>query len=343
MIIDIQQFIEGRRAIWTEFEERLEKLESRAAGRLSVREVMRLHYLYERVSADLAAMSTFAAERTTREYLEALVARAYGEIHETRDKTHRFAPLRWFLWTFPCTFRRQWRAFQLATLLTIVGAAFGGIALSVDPAAKSVILPFDHLLGDPSERVHQEEGATNDQMRGSKIQGAAWYWTHNTRVSLTTMALGFTWGIGTIILLFYNGVILGAVITDYLLAGEAPFLIGWLLPHGAVEIPAILVAGQAGLVLAGALIGWKTSRTLRERMRQISPDLVTLVFGVALMLFWAGIIESFMSQYHEPVLPYSFKIAFGTFELALLFVYLGICGRKADHRTPAGDAHDAAD
>jgi len=46
-----------------------------------------------------------------------------------------------------------------------------------------------------------------------------------------------TCGLGTIILLFYNGVILGAVVVDYILAGQATFLLGWLLPHGSFEIP----------------------------------------------------------------------------------------------------------
>ena len=64
------------------------------------------------------------------------------------------------------------------------------------------------------------------------------------------------WGVGTIVMLFYNGVILGAVTVDYIRAGQTKFLAGWLLPHGAVEIPSILIAGQAGLVLALALIGW---------------------------------------------------------------------------------------
>ena len=44
--------------------------------------------------------------------------------------------------------------------------------------------------------------------------------------------------------------ILGAVAVDYVADGQTRFLLGWLLPHGAIEIPAILIAGQAGLVLA---------------------------------------------------------------------------------------------
>jgi uncharacterized membrane protein SpoIIM required for sporulation len=118
-------------------------------------------------------------------------------------------------------------------------------------------------------------------------------------VAILTLALGLTWGIGTLIMLFYNGIILGAVAVDYVMAGQTSFLLGWLLPHGAVEIPAILLAGQAGILLAGALIGWGKPISLRMRLRKISNDLVTLISGVALMLVWAGIIEAFFSQYHE--------------------------------------------
>ena len=75
------------------------------------------------------------------------------------------------------------------------------------------------------------------------------------------MATGITWGAGTLILLFYNGVILGAVAADYIAGGQGVFLAGWLLPHGSIEIPAILLGGQAGFILAGALIGWGENST----------------------------------------------------------------------------------
>jgi hypothetical protein len=52
--------------------------------------------------------------------------------------------------------------------------------------------------------------------------------------------------------------------------------------------------------------------------------------GVALMLVWAGIIEAFFSQYHEPVMPYQIKIAFGVFELMILALFLGRAGKKKE-------------
>jgi uncharacterized membrane protein SpoIIM required for sporulation len=100
------------------------------------------------------------------------------------------------------------------------------------------------------------------------------------------------------------------------------------LPHGSFEIPAILIAGQAGLLLGRALIGRGTRKHLAERLRGISSDLVTLIGGVGVLLIWAGLVESFFSQYHEPVVPYAAKIAFGLVELIVLCLFLWKSGSK---------------
>ena len=330
MIIDLQKFISDERPYWNELESVLDRLEKRPEDKLSLSSLQRVHYLYPRTSGDLAKIKTFASEPNTRAFLESLVARAFGEIHETRKRPHRFAPLQWFFTTFPQTFRRHIRAFWICLAAMLVGGAFGVFVLLVEPAAKDVLLPFGHLHGDPSERVAQEENATVDRLAGAKSSFSSNLMTHNTKVAIFTLALGLTWGIGTLTLLFYNGVILGAVALDYVMAGETTFLLGWLLPHGAIEIPAIILAGQSGLVLAGALIGWGKPLSLRMRFRKISADLVTLIFGVAVMLIWAGIVEAFFSQYHEPVLPYAVKIGFGVLELALLLLFLTRSGRRKE-------------
>ncbi len=329
MIIDLQKFISDERPYWSELESVLDRLEKRPELKLSLSRLERFHYLYQRTSGDLAKVKTFASEPNTRVFLESLVGRAFGEIHETRKRPHRFAPLHWFFSTFPQTFRKHVRAFWICLVAMLLGSAFGGFVILVDPATKDVLLPFGHLHGDPSDRVAREETVNEDRLADAKSSFSSYLMTHNTKVAIFTLALGMTWGIGTLIMLFYNGVILGAVALDYVMAGETTFLLGWLLPHGAIEIPAIVLAGQSGLVLAGALIGWGKPLSLKMRLRKISADLVTLIFGVAVMLIWAGIVEAFFSQYHEPVLPYEVKIGFGILELALLVLLLARSGRKS--------------
>ena len=326
MIIDLARFVQAGRPHWESLEQMLTRLENDPQQQMPVAESIRFHCLYQRVAADLARMEPFSSDSDLRTYLENLVSRAYGEMQE-RTSRGRFRPWHWLAVTLPVTFRRRVTAFQLAVLLTLAGCAFGALAVSMDKEAKAVVLPFAHLQGTPAERVAQEESGRSKDLEGKKGNFAAQLMQNNIRVSITAMALGMTYGIGTIIVLFYNGVVLGAVAYDYISNGFSTFLFAWLLPHGATEIPAILLGGQAGLLIAHALIGWGSRDNRRERMRAVAPDIVTIISGAALLLVWAGIVESFFSQYHAPVLPYSVKIGFGMLELILLTLYLTFAGR----------------
>ena len=108
--------------------------------------------------------------------------------------------------------------------------------------------------------------------------------THNIQVALLAAALGVTFGIGTALLLFENGVLLGAVAVRYTQQGFGLFVTAWLLPHGAFEIPSILIAGQAGFYLARLLLRRREDRNMRQSMR----EWLMLIAGLAMMLVWAG-------------------------------------------------------
>ena len=327
MIVDLERFIASERPEWHRLEAILNRLDASPDLRMSLEETQQFHLLYERTSASLARIATFSAEPETRRYLEHLVARAYSEIHETREKRRRLFPLKWFFQTLPQTFRRHIREFQFAVVITIIGCALGVFLTAIDPDSREVTMPFGHDRIKPSERVHEEETRKDDPLAGNKSLFSTSLMRNNIQVSINTLALGATYGIGTILMLFYNGVVLGAISWDYIHDGQTRFLLGWLLPHGVIEIPAILVAGQAGFIVALALVGWNRPATLAARLRECSRDVVTLAFGFAIMLVWAGIIEAFLSQYHEPIIPYDAKIAFGVVELVLLSLYFSRSGR----------------
>ena len=337
MIIDLARFVAAEQSSWDELSTQLDLLEHdrslRGNARLDLPGAERLHYLYQRAASDLARLATFSAESDLRRSLGALVARAYAEIHARSGSAESVSgplgdPWRWLTASFPRTFRRQIRAFWLTVAITAVGCAFGALALAIDPEARAVTLPFGLADMNPADRVADEEHDQGKRFEGQHASFSGYLMSNNIKVSILALALGCTWGVGTIIVLFSNGVYLGAVVLDYVRAGQGVFVAGWLLPHGSVEIPAILVAGQAGFVLGGALIGWGRRVPLRERLRAVRADLVTLIGGVALMLVWAGIIESFFSQYHAPVLPYSVKITFGAVELVALTLFFALAGRR---------------
>jgi len=129
MIIDLQKFITEEKHLWVELEGVLNKLEKRPELKLSLSQLERFYYLYQRASADLAKIKTFSAEPNTRAFLESLVARAFGQVHEARQNPHRLAPLHWFFSTFPQTFRLHVRAFWICVAAMLVGGVFGGFVI----------------------------------------------------------------------------------------------------------------------------------------------------------------------------------------------------------------------
>lgn len=337
MIIDLEQFIREAQPRWRALEQFVLRLEDDPLASLDLAEAQRLHYLYERTASDLARLTTFAFDPETQRYLESLIGRAYALIHDSRGSTRRFRPVHWFCAVLPRVFRRRWRALAAAVGATLAGALFGAILIAQNPELRTAIMPFPHLHTHPAERVAAEEASPPEALASQRATFSSSLMTHNTRVAIFAMALGITWGFGTLLILFYNGVIIGAVAADYIMAGETLFLLGWLLPHGAIEIPAFLIAGQAGLILANTLIRRDAHYSLAHRLRRQAPGLATLIGGVTLLLVWAAIVEAFFSQYHEPVLPYPLKIAIGIAQFVALGVFLLAGGRRPDRNTPARD------
>ena len=337
MILDMQRFLAQERPYWNELDALLTRMQEGAGDTLSLEDVQRLYYLYRRAASDLARLRGHVAEVELQQYLETLVARAYGEIHEVRVRQY-IRPVHFLRVQFPVTVRRYSRALFLSCLIFGVGAVCGGFLTFLDAENKRYMVPeqFAHILDDPSQRVAEEEAVEYDHLAGGRAYFSTYLMTHNIRVSLLALSVGMLWGVGTALLLFYNGTILGLVFVDFIRAGETVFVFGWLLPHGIVEIPAVLIAGQAGLLLGHAVLGYGNREALGLRLRKMAPVLVVLIIGVALLLAWAGVVEAFLSQYHAPVVSYAAKILFGVFEGAILLIYLLFSGRKAvDKETQA--------
>ena len=324
MIVDLQRFLDRNEPQWRELDALLKRIEQSPDSALDIADITRLHALYEHASNNLAELNSAVSNPEVRAYLEALVMHAYSAIYSRRTAA-RFSPARWLLQTFPQTFRRHVRFFALACAITLGGVLFGTGALIADPPSRAVLMPFGHDKIDPGARVAHEEKSSLDKT-GGRHSFSAHLLQNNARVSIFTFASGVTYGIVSGILLFYNGAILGAISADYMMAGQGQFLAAWLLPHGTVEIPCILFAGQAALLLGAVMFGRRSRLRLGLRIRSVLPDLVTLVGGAVLLLAYAALVESFLSQYHSPRI-YALKIAFGLVELVLLALFLAYSGR----------------
>jgi uncharacterized membrane protein SpoIIM required for sporulation len=328
VILDLQRFQAQGQARWNDLESLLGVLESRPDRKINAAEAEKLQQLYAQTASDLNRITYGSVAAEPKQYLERLVARAYSELYYAPPTRSTFwQPRRWLriFTAFPEAFRRQRRYFALSLLITLLGCALGGLAVRFDPTAVDVLLPADYLR-NPGERVHNEEEGKELAPKSAQMEAAfsAHLIKHNIQVALLAAALGVTFGIGTALLLFENGVLLGAVAVRYTQQGFGLFVSAWLMPHGVFEIPSILIAGQAGFYLARIMLRRKEDRNVRESM----TEWLLLIAGLALMLVWAGLMEAFFSQHHQPELPYGFKIAVSVGELALLTVYLLVTGRR---------------
>jgi hypothetical protein len=171
VILNLPRFVAAERDCWSELETALDHLHAEPNWRMSVSEVQRLQYLYERSAAALVRLDEFS-EPELRASLQALVARAYSSIHETRSSRLSF---RWKTWiTEPArAFRRHGAAFSLSLAVTVLGCAFGWMAIHADSHNKTVLMPFPGLMESPGERVAAEERAKTDRLQDQKASFSA--------------------------------------------------------------------------------------------------------------------------------------------------------------------------
>lgn len=326
MILDHAKYIEKEQGNWDNLNLMCRRIEEDTFVELSSAELQQFYILYRRTVSALACLKGACAAQSLIVTLEELVGRAYAIIYSEKRGSARLNWYSWFFKMFPNVFRKHIIAFALSCATMLIGTLFGVFVLNNNPGLKTELLPFGHGDMDPVKRVATEESSRGSNVKGHSGTFSAYLMQNNITVSLRAIAFGITFGIGTLILLFYNGILMGGICVDYIAAGKGVFLAGWLLPHGSIEIPSILIAGQAGFVIAKTLISFR-KEDFHQKLRAVGPDIAVLTGGLAVMLIWAGLIEAFFSQYHEPVIPYWLKIAFGIIEVIALGVFLMYGGR----------------
>jgi uncharacterized membrane protein SpoIIM required for sporulation len=142
--------------------------------------------------------------------------------------------------------------------------------------------------------------------------------TNNLGVAFTTFAAGITGGLGTIYMMVFNGLLIGVIGTACWLSGMSLQLWSFVAPHGVLELPAIFIAGGAGLRLAyGLLFPGFLSR--RESLARAGTESVKLLIGVVPILVIAGVIEAFVSP---TGLAVALKFGMAGALFALLAAYL---------------------
>jgi uncharacterized membrane protein SpoIIM required for sporulation len=300
--MDLATFIQERRPEWRKLEETLALVEGSGLASLDDDQAVEFGRLYRRAASDLNRAQTFVSGDATVQYLNDLVARCYLVIYG-KSKVDVRAVLRHLFWGFPAVFRRYLGHFLLATALFAAGTAFGFLASYFDPESRQFLLPQD------MPTIQPEQG--NDrpaQSTGELIAFSNFLLTHNITVTLAVFALGITLGVGTAWMLFVNGLMMGALGAVFVQAGAFLEFATGILPHGVLEIPACLLGGAAGFVLAQGVIRARPWPRLEELPRAAKEALL-LVAGCFPLLIVAGFLEAVVARAPDQVLGSGVKLA----------------------------------
>ncbi|HET6334053.1 MAG TPA: stage II sporulation protein M [Polyangiales bacterium] len=322
---DVNRFVEERSAAWGRLEQLLLRIEREGLASLELPAVREFGRLYRAVSNDLLRARGEMVNVAVVDYINDIVARAYAVMHAPSRSTIGRKLYAFFATDFPRLFRRESRIVALAALIVFAGASVGASFVAIDRYALGALIPDDHQALTPAERVGRDEHAAG--VNGdAAVAFSGWLFTHNLEVSFLVFALGVTFGLGTVALLFYNGVPLGALAMQYHQAGQGMFFWAWILPHGVAELTEVCIAGGAGLIIARGL--WIPGRRGRgAAFAEEARTAASLVLGGAPLLMLAGVIEGTVSQMHAPLVPYSAKLVFAACVAIGVFAFLTRAGR----------------
>jgi uncharacterized membrane protein SpoIIM required for sporulation len=304
----LKTFLEARLAKWKRLEELTARVSRLHLKNLSGEEVREFGKLYRRTAADLAIAREEVTDKRLVNYLNYLVGRAHGAIY--RSESSGFGVfINFFRYDFPAVFRRTFPFTLTAFITFILATAFAAVVCLLDEGFADRVAPGmrQDIIGH-----HNWTDAINNAnpLASTSIQ------RNNITVTFYAFAGGVLAGLGTLLVLVQNGLLLGMVLS---LCFRYRF---WEVPifvsaHGVIELTAIFISGGAGLLIGKALLmpgDLKRIDALVENGRLA----IKLVLGCIPMLLIAGIIEGFISPAH--ISP-SFKFSVSALSAVVMIIY----------------------
>jgi uncharacterized membrane protein SpoIIM required for sporulation len=289
---------------------------------LASEEVLELGRLYRRAAADLSQARSLGLDPGEAALLNGLVGRAYGVIY-TPERGGAASVAAFFASEFPRCLRRNFVFIAASFLISVAGALIGlGAALSNQEAVDVLMGPgWSRSIEQIGERHRAGHNWMPSQERPFM---SSFIMTNNIRVAFLAFAGGVLLGLLTIWMLVYNGVMLGAVGVTVARHHTAFEFWGFVAPHGVIELPAIFIAGGAGLMLGYALVN-PGEYSRRTALSLAGREAVLLVLGVVAMLVIAGTIEAFFSP---TLIPPALKLLVAAVTFAAEITYFAVAGRE---------------
>jgi uncharacterized membrane protein SpoIIM required for sporulation len=327
-------FRREREAIWRELEGLIALVGKHGIKSLSAEQLARLPHLYRATLSSLSVARSISLDRALTDYLETLCGRAYFCVYGTRDPA-RSKIVEFLGWRLPGAVRRMRWQLAVATLFMVLGAVASYVMVDGDAEEFYSFVPAEYASGrDPAASTEYLREGLYEESDFSDVLAsfAAALFTHNAGIGIAAFALGFTLLIPAV-MMFMNGLILGAFAALYESRGLSIDLWGWLLPHGVTELLAVCLCGGAGFAIGQAWV-FPGEKLRMDNLRERGRDAGIVVLGAVGLFFIAGLIEGIMRQ-TVTMLEVRWAVAAGS---ALFWIwYFAMCGRGAEARARADE------
>ncbi len=304
--------------------DRLDRLVKRlsGSGRRDAEEIREFWRLYRAATARLATLQA-SASRPTEElwYLNRLVTAAHAVLYRDRPGKGLLARTTEFLvHGWPRTVREEWRLVALATAIFLVGGAAGIFYAAVDPGFVSLVAPPEILAS-----IERGEMWT-DNILGMQQLASGFIFSNNLMVGVMAFGAGITAGLGTAWVLFMNGVLFGAISQVIGVSGMAVPFWSFVSAHGALEFPAIFIAGAGGLALGRGIL-FPGAQPRARSIARGGRRALALLAGTVPVFLAAAAVEGFFSPEPGPLWG---KLLAAALLGGLLLFWLAVGGRRGE-------------
>lgn len=324
------QFRQQREEDWRELERLITKVERRGIRSLTPPELQRLPLLYRGAVSSLSVARSIVLDHNLLFHLENLALRAFLVVYGPRA-TLRESIWHFFAREFPSAVRALWPHFLIA-FLAMAGGVIAGFLLTAGNEDWFNTLVPDNLAGGRGPLSTREELLSNEifapweGVKHAIVLFASTLFQHNTMVGILSFTLGLAAGIPTVLLMIYNGLIIGAFIAIHLNRELATEFFGWLSIHSVTEFTAVLLCGAAGLLIADKILfPGRYSRV--QNLAVHGRIAATVVLGAVALFFVAAILEGACRQLIQST---EWRYVIGWTMGLLWLVYFMFAGRSRE-------------
>lgn len=273
---------------------------------------------------DYRRLCQHLAMAKSRRYAAGLISRLNGLVQQGYEALYgqslnnRASIIEFLIYGFPAALRANSRFLWVAAIVFMLPYAAIMIACMVNDQMIYSVMDSGNVrmmesMYDPSlGKLGRERQSDSD------IQMFGFYIYNNIGIAFKCFATGVFLGIGSLFVLAFNGLSIGAVSGHLTALGYTETFYPFVIGHGSFELTAIVFSGAAGLMLGFSILA-PGANTRKKALQNAAKDAIKIMYGVFVMLLIAAFIEAFWSS--SSSLPNVVKYSVGACLWVFVYYY----------------------